>query len=128
MTDAEATAALTSRLEATPGLPPLAPPNVNINRGAVPRVEVVTSRAEPGVLSLRVGTSRRRAALQLVIVTAEGQGEDEALGIADIIADRFPYGLRVGPYTVRQPPAPRQGFPDEGEWRLPLAVEVEGYW
>lgn len=70
--------------------------------------------------------------LMLTVVTNKGGLGIGATSLADDLAGRFPYGLRIavvggGHALVNTPPFVMQGFTDGIHWRTPVRVDYEAY-
>lgn len=62
----------------------------------------------------------------LTVVTKQDAFTNEALDLAQSVADHFPKGLRLagtgGTVLIYAPAAPASGFVDGNAWRLPVRV------
>ena len=69
--------------------------------------------------------------MQISVVCETNKFSTAALNIADDVADRFPYGLRLpvgsGEILITKPPSIKQGYPDGIHWRVPVRVDYQAY-
>lgn len=70
-----------------------------------------------------------RGQLLLTVVTGEGISTRTANEKADQIAALFPKGRRIpvtgGEIVIIKPADVREGFPQDGDWRVPVIIDYE---
>lgn len=101
--------------------------NVDQGAGARPRVEFSVPDAEQTGGTLKGNEIKREEGTALaVVVTKQGQGENEALDLADGVAALFPEGSRIaisgGEITIMARPSIRGGYSDDADYRVPVAI------
>lgn len=102
-------------------------PNVEIDAGTRPRVELSIPSAEQTGGTLKGNEIKREDGTMLAVVAVEhGQGENAALDLADSVAGLFPEGSRIsitgGEIAIVARPSIRGGFVDGPEYRVPVAI------
>ena len=102
------------------------------NRDSVPAKPYIAAeivRVSTTDDTLRGGFKISRGYMQATVVIEAGNLANEALHIADHIAEAFPYGTRTnipdGTILITKPPAIAQGFRDGPDWRLPVRIDYE---
>lgn len=64
----------------------------------------------------------------LTALTTGSNRVNEARYIYELLKDRYPKGRRIAinaqnTMLINKPPAPRTGFPDGADWRLPIVID-----
>jgi len=101
-------------------------PNVK-DSGTTPRLEVEFTgvRQEGGTLKGNE-VHYEEGTMMVIVAAAKGGGTDAGLDLAGAVAARFPEGSRLtitgGTVTIMARPDIRGGFPDDTNYRIPVAI------
>jgi hypothetical protein len=131
MNEAAIAEAIGQRLAASPAVAPIAWEN----KDAAParpylRFELVRVDRRNRALTDIAPISRGYAVI--TVITEVDRFAKPAETLADLVAARFPYGLRLtitggGVLVVISPASVLQGFRDGPDWRLPVRVDYEAF-
>jgi hypothetical protein len=123
--EADIANALGQRLAAAPSLGTIAWPNDGTTPTAPYLVfdHVPVSRVDR---TLAGGGEIAEGYVMIGVVAALNEFATPANVIADAIAARFPYALRLsftgGTIVITQPPVILRGYPDDANWRVPVRI------
>lgn len=75
------------------------------------------------------GSPRHVGYVQVSVVSDTDKFNTPGLGLADAVALRFPYGLRLtagtGQITITKPPHVQRGYHDGINWRVPVRIDYQ---
>lgn len=116
--------AIYDHLIAMPGAPTIV--FSNTSGSGSPRIEV-ESFGNTGKPLLYDGTQENEGRVQVTVVVPEGTGETLHAPIVSAIMTHFANNTVVGPARIDGIPEEKQGYPDNGEWRVPVILHWQAF-
>jgi len=131
MNEADIASAIGQRLADAPAIAPIVWENKDANPPR-PYLRFELVRVDRRSLTIAAGNPVSRGYAVITVVTAVDQFSRPAEVLADLVAARFPFGLRLsitggGTLVVISPASVLQGFRDGPDWRLPVRVDYEAF-
>lgn len=123
--------ALAERLATGAGLPTVVWENQDTMPPNLPYLVFDNVRTGSRDAALSGGARVDEGYLMITVVAAQNQFATPATNIADDVAERFAYGLRLafdgGHVLITRPPTVMRGYPDEADFRVPVRIDYQAF-
>jgi hypothetical protein len=123
--------ALEARLGTASGLPVVIWENQDALPTTRPYLDFQNVRVSTRDQALAGGAGVSEGYLMITVVADQNAYATGAASIADDVAERYPYGLRLafdgGHVLITKPPHVMQGFPEGAYWRVPVRIDYQAF-